>query len=370
MIIKLIKSYFNLYKTKYKKKFHKIYRHLRLRKKLIRKSTNRIYVSKAELKHTNNKIIVTLYIYNEQERYLLNKLKRLDPTQGIKRKVFLRKINMIKRQGLIIIDQVKRERLLLDDSINKFIDKFKYHETRLYKNFVRKSLTKEMLKIFYLRKLAFNKRKFEKAYLYPLNILLNNIYKKKVEFNLINLKYLYLNSDIFSQAIVIKIINKRKLLKILKASLNIIKLPFFKRLRDKERSNKLLMTSFTSKLEYFDTLNPVNNNNNNTSSNIDVLHQLLQVYKKKSSNYVETAILNSVRLRSVNGVRLETSGRLSKRFTASRSVFKVKYKGSLKNINSSYKGISSVLLRGHVRSNLQYTNIASKTRNGSFGLKG
>jgi hypothetical protein len=128
------------------------------------------------------------------------------------------------------------------------------------------------------------------------------------------------------------------------------------------------MTSFTSKLEYFDTLNLVSSEN---ETSIDVLHQLLQVYKKKkSANYIKTAILNSVKLKSVNGVRLETSGRLSKRFTASRSVFKVKYKGSLKNINSSYKGISSVLLRGYMRSNLQYTNIASKTRNGSFGLKG
>jgi hypothetical protein len=28
------------------------------------------------------------------------------------------------------------------------------------------------------------------------------------------------------------------------------------------------------------------------------------------------------------------------------------------------------LLRGHVRPNIQYTNITSKTLNGSFGLKG
>jgi hypothetical protein len=28
------------------------------------------------------------------------------------------------------------------------------------------------------------------------------------------------------------------------------------------------------------------------------------------------------------------------------------------------------MLRGHVKSNLQYTIVQSKTRNGSFGLKG
>jgi hypothetical protein len=39
-------------------------------------------------------------------------------------------------------------------------------------------------------------------------------------------------------------------------------------------------------------------------------------------------------------------------------------------MDSSYKGLSSVLLRGHVKSNLQFTKIKSKTRIGSFGLKG
>jgi hypothetical protein len=61
---------------------------------------------------------------------------------------------------------------------------------------------------------------------------------------------------------------------------------------------------------------------------------------------------------------------LTRRFTASRSVFKVKWKGNLKNIDSSYKGLSTVMLRGHAKSNVQYTNVNSKNRNGSFGIKG
>ena len=40
------------------------------------------------------------------------------------------------------------------------------------------------------------------------------------------------------------------------------------------------------------------------------------------------------------------------------------------NIDSSYKGLSSVLLRNKLSSNLQYTKLNSKTRIGSFGLKG
>jgi hypothetical protein len=70
------------------------------------------------------------------------------------------------------------------------------------------------------------------------------------------------------------------------------------------------------------------------------------------------------------GVRLEAKGRLTRRFTASRSVFKIKWNGSLKNVDSSCRGLSSVMLRGYVKSNVQYSIVNSKTRNGAFGLKG
>ena len=46
----------------------------------------------------------------------------------------------------------------------------------------------------------------------------------------------------------------------------------------------------------------------------------------------------------MGGIRLEVKGRLTKRYRADRSVFKVKWKGGLKNIDSSFKGLSSVIL--------------------------
>jgi hypothetical protein len=81
-------------------------------------------------------------------------------------------------------------------------------------------------------------------------------------------------------------------------------------------------------------------------------------------------ILSSLKYKNIGGVRLEAKGRLTRRFTASRSVFKIKWKGSLKNVDSSYRGLSSNILRGYVKSNIQYSIINSKTRNGAFGLKG
>src|SRR5258708_16458052 len=55
-------------------------------------------------------------------------------------------------------------------------------------------------------------------------------------------------------------------------------------------------------------------------------------------------VINNIKYKGVSGFRLESKGRLSRRYTASRSVSKVRYKGNLLNIDSSYRGLSSVLL--------------------------
>jgi hypothetical protein len=97
---------------------------------------------------------------------------------------------------------------------------------------------------------------------------------------------------------------------------------------------------------------------------------LLSIFLQENSNNLENLVFNNIKHKEISGLRLEATGRLSRRLTASRSIFKFRYKGSLKNIDSSYKRMPSVLLRGHLKSNIQYTKINSKTRNGSFGIKG
>ena len=68
----MIKSYFNLY---FSKKF--LYSK-RILTRFRRLAINKIFISKAELKHTSSKVIITLYIYNEEKRILLNRLKRIE----------------------------------------------------------------------------------------------------------------------------------------------------------------------------------------------------------------------------------------------------------------------------------------------------
>jgi hypothetical protein len=111
----------------------------------------------------------------------------------------------------------------------------------------------------------------------------------------------------------------------------------------------------------------------NPLNNLDITNNLLyDTYKQNThkSNYLKKIIFNEIKYKNLSGVRFQLKGRLTRRYTASRSLKKIKLKGSLKNINSSLKGYPSSLLIGKLKSNLDYTNLNSKTRIGSFGVKG
>jgi hypothetical protein len=69
---KLIKSYFNLYNLKLERKI----RSSRLLRRLRKLSSNKIYVSNGEFKHTNNKVVITLYLFNRQKLNLDKKIKK------------------------------------------------------------------------------------------------------------------------------------------------------------------------------------------------------------------------------------------------------------------------------------------------------
>jgi hypothetical protein len=69
---RLIKSYFNLYFSK------KLLYNKRILTRFRRLAINKVFISKAELKHTSSKVIITLYIYNEERRILFHRLKRME----------------------------------------------------------------------------------------------------------------------------------------------------------------------------------------------------------------------------------------------------------------------------------------------------
>ena len=106
-MLKLIKSYFNLYSRKLEKKV--ISRRLRIR--VRRLSTNRMLVSRPEIKHTNDKVIITLYVYNRQEKYYLNKINSMATIDQIDKLLPITKTNAILEKHFVRHGTIRRGKI-------------------------------------------------------------------------------------------------------------------------------------------------------------------------------------------------------------------------------------------------------------------
>ena len=81
----------------------------------------------------------------------------------------------------------------------------------------------------------FNKTKFKMYLMEKLTNLVKNLYNKEVVFNIVNLKKMHLSSDIYTQAVALKLKNRdNKLYRVLKSSLRKIKIPNFSKINEKK----------------------------------------------------------------------------------------------------------------------------------------
>lgn len=373
-ILALINSYFNLYSRMFDRKI----KARRLRRWVKRLSTNKILLSRAELKHTTDKVTITLFVYNRQKKYLFNKIGRVASLGLYKGLEFSKKMRYLRLKALKVISKIRKEKGLLLDALRYKKSNFKINlslEKNFYIDFLKKSLEREMLYMYLKQVISFNKLKFGNAYLLPLKSLITKIYNKKVEFNLVNLKYFHLNSDIFSEILALKLRNrKNRVLRVLNVSLAKVKLPSLNKLALLDEIYNRKKTRQNLGVGYL-TSDPLFVTGEEKKQNNDVFSRVLKGFFKVNAKDdfsvgLEKTVLDSIKHKYISGVRIEASGRLTKRYTAARTVHKVKYLGNLQNIDSSYKGFSSVILRGNLRSNLQYTKLKNKTRIGAFGLKG
>ena len=347
LVIKLIKGYLNSYNLNIESKLRKE----RLRRRIRKLSTNKIFVSDGEFKHTNDKVNITLYVYNRQKLNYLLKLKKRY-TSLFKKEKFLNKLKLIRKVGLDILKKQQENVKVLTNVLPNYNSKVYSIQNLYYKDFIIKSLKKLKYYMLYKQLLYINKTKFEYSYLQGLINLIRKIYKKNVEFNIINLKYFYFNSDIFTQPLVLKLRKERKLLRYLKS------------LVKKSKINKIKLDERSRYFFDLENLFTVNND-------FDTTNNLLNDFMKQNkTEYLKKVVLNNIKYKRVSGVRIEGAGRLTKRYTASRSQHKVRYKGNLVNVYSSIKGYPSSVLRGNLKPNLQYTKLNSKSRIGSFGVKG
>jgi len=196
----------------------------RLLLRLRRLSSNKIYVSTGEFKHTNNNVIITLYLYNRQKHnYILRIKKEYLNIFKLYKKRLNKKINLIKLIALDSIKKANREKYLIIKTLNntqtfsiKNSKSLSEYITLFYKKVVEQSFAKLSMYMYYRQLIYINNTKYSYIFLQNLKKYLEKIYNKNVEFNLINLKHFYLNSDILSEAITLKITrNRRKILKYL-----------------------------------------------------------------------------------------------------------------------------------------------------------
>ena len=282
VILRFLKSYFNLYSRKLENKVRFIKTRIRFR----RLSTNRILISKAELKHTSYKVIITLYIYNRQKKYYLNKLKRISTLDLLKKKSFKYKLYTIRKKGLKIIKKVMQQKKILfikPNNKNNYENNYNY-ENKYLKIFFLKCLYKEILSLYFYQILSLNESKFKHNYILPLTNLIETFYNKKVDFNLVNLKYLYLNSYILTETIVTKLKNrKNRLIRVLKNALLKFRLPAidasYRLAMFDEMYNKKKKLQNLRVRDFFNNNNNNNNKKNKAKINDDPLDFMLYTEK-------------------------------------------------------------------------------------------
>jgi hypothetical protein len=193
--------------------------------------------------------------------------------------------------------------------------------------------------------------------LLPLKKNIKNIYKKKLKINIVNLKHIYLDSNIFAETIIKKLKDRKKrILRVLKMSLSLTKKPQYKKYL-----KKYIINSHTILLDK--NLN-INIGSKAFNNNLNNKYLIFKPY-----NHKVRLLLYHLKHKIINGIRLQGSGRLTRRLTASRSISKIKYMGSLKNTDFSYESIFRNMSRGFIKSNIQYINNNSNNRNGAFGVK-
>nr|QJQ35421.1 ribosomal protein S3 [Fusarium nygamai] len=404
-INKIIKGYFNLYFKDHKYTGSKFIL-LKRRRNLLR----RIHVSNAEIKHTNNKATITLYTLNREKNVL--KKKYLKINKKISKKLIAKRYFLLYKKNIKkiykILGEYKDQYIFISDIIRKtkfikykleYLNKFiKLKDLYLKKvwGVILNQYARKYLK--YLRKYdllySLNQYKFNRLVFLPiLSNILNKIIGKKIEYNIINLKSVAYHTDLFTNALALKLRKRRiNYINSMFSILNRAYLPNINTIKERSRiKGDKKMDLFQGK---FKDLKIISNMN---ASNIPALQELeapslsklldgaypsdiniggTGIFGENRASFtqanenIHNTIYNSIGYKNMGGIRLEVKGRLTKRYRADRSVYSLKWKGGLKNVDSSFRGLSSVLFRGNSKSNVTYSIAKSKRRIGAFAVKG
>ena len=300
----------------------------RNRIKSKRLSSKRVFFSKPEIKHTNSKAIITLFVFNKKQSFFRKKILSFLNKNLIKKKSIYKSSNKKSfNNNLYLLNKCLRKVSVI--YLYLLNNNFTQNNINiiLYRLLKHKFIFKHIKKILYYNQILFlESSKVNSLYINFRGLgiikLIQEVYDKNIEIDIVNQKINFFNSDIISNSITFKAKDRNKnILKILKKTLAMINLP----------SKYLFLTN-----------DKINNSKTNT--------------------------LETLKYKSISGIKIKASGRLTRRLTALRAISKVRNKGGLQNIDSSYKNKSSSISRGYLKSNLQLSQLNAKTRNGAFGL--
>jgi hypothetical protein len=191
----------------------------------------------------------------------------------------------------------------------------------------------------YKFRLNLNKYKFEDKLLYGLSNIIRKLYNKEIEFNIVNLKKIVFNTDLFTEISTLKIKKRNaKVVRIMNIMLNKANLPYLNRIQETGRLDNNVNLSLVE--NKYKTLN-IRNILGTRSSNLDKL--LNKVYIRaqalndkllpQAKNILKGSIhqpglydmvFNSIKYKNMAGIRMEVKGRLTKRYRADRSVYKLR----------------------------------------------
>jgi hypothetical protein len=377
-INKIIKSYFNLFilDSTYLVGSRKFSRFFKKRRKYL----NRVYVSNAEIKHTNSKAIITLFAVNKAKKIYIKKyliLNKILSKKLIQRYLYLYKNNIITINNVLIkfyryflngnskFMMPKKEYILKKFFyLNKFLLLKNLYSKKIWSILLSKysSIHLNILRKSYLN-YSLNQGKFNKLLFLPyLSKILGEILRKKIQYNIINLKSITYNTDIFTDILTLKIMKKKRPIYARNAMkiINRAPIPIVNTII--ERTKVKLKDYFLNKYKDEKILSHLGLCPNSLSGLLNTIHN-------KDKN-IHNTIYNDIKYKNLGGIRIEIRGRLTKRYRADRAVQYKKWKGGLKNVDSSFKNLSAILYRGNTNSNVNYSLATGKRRVGSFAVKG
>jgi hypothetical protein len=340
---------------------------------------NKIYLSKAEIKHTNSNAIISIFTFNKEKSSLLQKIKFLRKSLKDSLKTNFKFIYMLTHNANLLNLLTNLNFFIKDSKLLSIFLLKKFNKNKLlFNNNLSSKIKIKILFYYYILilrkyklKLNLNKYKFEERFLYKLSYLISKFYNKKVTFNIINLKSFVFHSDFFTKILGLKLKNRKiQIMKWILYILNKASLPRVNRLKEIGKKKRTVdYNLLENKYPNINLFSLVKENNFINILNDSYFNSIFNL-KSKNNIGLYDIIFNSIKFKNMAGIRLEVGGRLTKRYRADRALFKVKWKGGLKNIDSSYKGLSSVNIRGYINPNVDYSILASKRRIGSFAVKG